>query len=241
MYLVNCGMKYLFFSFILLFSISAEAQYKNSSKFLYGKQRSTNPYYIGLQAGVLTNRFSLNKDFKNYGGDFSWGLSIEKPLGYRPYLIFNLRNMGNYHSSMLNVSLDAMSPKEANTLISIQHSLDVSASYSFMFWDFRGWQYRASAGIGFLRNDVDVSDTLYRNVITSTGVLPFQLSTGRVLWKRYELEIGYRYYLAFSDKVDGLAHLNTFDKYTFAFVGVKYLIGEKDYRFQKKGSCPTVQ
>lgn len=224
-----------------LYCFAANAQYKNSSKFLYGKQRSTNPYYIGIQAGVLTNQYSFNKDFINYGGDFSWGLSLEKPLGYRPSLIINFRNMGNYHSAMLNVSQDAMGPKEANTHINIQHSLDLSISYSFMFWDFRGWQYRASAGVGFLRNDVDVSDTLYRNVITSTGVLPLQVSTGRVLWKRFELEIGYRYYFAFSDKVDGLAHLNTFDKYTFAFVGVKYLIGEKDYRFQKKGSCPTVK
>ena len=91
--------------FVFIFLISpfiCVAQYNKSNKFLYGKSRSTLPYYIGLNAGIVSNNYVGNKDFVNYGSAFAWGMYFEKPLGYRPSLSVNFRTMGNYSSSVLD-------------------------------------------------------------------------------------------------------------------------------------------
>ncbi len=230
--------KYLLFVFMIL-PMCGYSQYKNSSKFLYGKSRSTVPYYLSAQLGVAYNNLSFNKDFKNYGGDFSFGFSFEKPLGYRPSLALTFRTMGNYESSILNSSNLSTDIIAQNTKTKIQSSYDFSLNYSYMFYDWYGWQYRASLGLGFVNNKIDVSDTTLRSIKTSTPIIPIQLSTTRVLKKRWEMEIGYRYYLGLANKIEGVAYNNTLDKYSFLFLAIKYRLGEKDYRFQKSNACPT--
>lgn len=230
-------MKKLSLLILFVLPIFSFAQYKKSSKFLYGASRSKLPYYIGAQIGIATNNFSGNKDFKNYGSTFSWGLSFEKPLGYRPSLILNFRTMGKYSSSVLNQ--DPETPQVISS--SLKKSYDLSINFNYLLFDWYGWQYKSAIGIGFVNNSSILTNYTTSNAESTTAILPFQISTGRVLKKRFEIEFGYRYYLAFDNNIEGVSNKNKFDKYAFAFVGLKYLIGEKDYRFQKKGSCPTVE
>lgn len=232
-------MKKYIFLFLFVFPFTVDAQYKNSSKFLYGKSRSTVPYYLSFQAGVASNNFVFNKDFNNYGSGFAWGFSFEKPLGYRPALALTFRTMGNYESSVLNSTSLATDIIAQNTKTKIQSSFDFSLNYSYMFYDWYGWQYRASVGLGFVNNTMEVSDTIVRSIKTSTPIIPIQLSTTRVLKKRWEMEIGYRYYLGLANKIEGVAYNNTLDKYSFLFLAIKYRLGEKDFRFQRGDTCPT--
>lgn len=220
--------KYLLL-FLFLLPLIVVAQYKNSSKFLYGKSRSSVPYYISLQAGITSNNYVFNKDFNTYGNGFAWGFTFEKPLGYRPAIALNIRGLGNYKS-------DIMAKNISSELTS---SIDFSLNYSYMVYDWYGWQYRLGAGLGFVINTTDVRDTLLHSVKTSTPIIPLQISTTRVLKKRWELEFGYRYYLGLGNKIEGVAIKNTLDKYSFLFVGLKYRLGEKDYRFKRNDSCPT--
>ena len=110
-----------------------------------------------------------------------------------------------------------------------------------MIYDWYGWQYRAGLGIGFVNNAIDVTDTILHSVKTSTPIIPLQVSTTKVLKKRWEMEIGYRYYLGLDNTIEGIAYNNTLDKYSFLFLAIKYRLGEKDYRFQRGDTCPTVQ
>lgn len=234
-------MKKWIFLFLFLIPFLGNAQYKNSSKFLYGKSRSSLPYYLSFQAGITSNNYVFNKDFTTYGRGFAWGFSFEKPLGYRPALALTMRAMGKYKSSVLNssnLSTDIIAQQTSSELTS---SFDFSLNYSYMIYDWYGWQYRAGLGIGFVNNTIDVTDTILHSVKTSTPIIPLQVSTTKVLKKRWEMEIGYRYYLGLDNTIEGIAYNNTLDKYSFLFLAIKYRLGEKDYRFQRGDTCPTVQ
>jgi hypothetical protein len=213
------------------------AQYSKSSKFLYGKSRSKLPYYVGINIGAVSNNYVGNKDFVNYGSAFAWGMYFEKPLGYRPSLSINFRTMGNYSSSVLDKELGTLAVESSE----LKSSYDLSINFNYLLFDWYGWLYKSSVGLGFVHNGFQLNN--YTPIITesTTAVIPLQLSTGRQVYKRFELELGYRYYLGLDNKIEGIAFNNKFDKYSYAFVGLKYLIGEKDYRFQKKGSCPSVE
>lgn len=223
----------------LVLPFSSFAQYKNSSRFLYGKSRSTVPYYLSLQTGITSNNYVFNKDFNTYGSGFAWGFSFEKPLGYRPALALTMRTMGKYKSSVLNSSNLNTDIIAQNTNIELTSSLDVSLNYSYMIYDWYGWQYRLGVGIGFVNNTIDVRDTALHTVKTSTPIVPLQISTTRVLKKRWEMEFGYRYYLGLDNKIEGIAYNNTLDKYSFLYVALKYRLGEKDFRFKRSDTCPT--
>lgn len=232
-------MKKSVFLFLFLIPILGYSQFKNSSKFLYGKSRSTLPYYLSLQTGLTSNNYVFNNDFTTYGRGFALGFSFEKPLGYRPALALNIRAIGKYKSSILNstnLNSDVVAQKTSSELTS---SIDFSLNYSYMIYDWYGWQYRAGVGIGFVNNTMDVYDTLYHQVKTSTPIIPLQVSTTKVLKKRWEMEIGYRYYLGLDNTIEGIAYNNTLDKYSFLFLAIKYRLGEKDYRFQRGDTCPT--
>ena len=224
------GMKKYVFIFLFIFPFGLMAQYKNSSKFLYGKSRSTVPYYLSFQAGITSNNFVFNKDFDTYGNGFAWGFSFEKPLGYRPAIAITMRGMGKYKSLGSNIK---------NTSSTLTSSFDLSLNYSYMIYDWYGWQYRIGTGIGFVNNKMDIRDSALSTVKTSTPILPLQISTTRVLKKRWELEFGYRYYLGLDNKIEGIAYKNTLDKYSFLYVAIKYRLGEKDYRFKRSDTCPT--
>lgn len=213
------------------------SQYKNSSKFLYGASRSKLPYYIGLNAGLASNKYVGNKDFINYGSAFAWGIYFEKPLGYRPSLSINFRSMGNYSSSVLDKEQGLLWVETSK----LKSSYDLSINFNYLLFDWYGWQYKSSIGIGFVNNEFELNNYFPNTTNSSTTIIPLQISTGRALIKRFEIEIGYRYYLGLDNDIEGIENKNTFDKYAYAFLGLKYLIGEKDYRFQKKNSCPTVK
>jgi hypothetical protein len=204
---------------------------------LYGKSRSTLPYYVSINAGVASNNYVGNKDFINNGSAFAWGMYFEKPLGYRPSLSINFRTMGNYASSVLDKEMGTLAV-ESSTLKS---SYDLSINFNYLLFDWYGWLYKSSVGLGFVNNRFELNNYVTRETESTTAIVPLQISTGRKIYKRFELELGYRYYLGLNNKIDGIAFNNTFDKYSYVFAGVKYLIGEKDYRFQKKGDCPTVK
>lgn len=210
----------------------AYSQFNRSSKFLYGRSRSQLPYYIHLQGGANSGITLFNKDFENRGAAPSIALAFEKPLGYRPSLYLHFRFLGNY--GQWNNVLGYASQ--------LSNAYDFSLNYSYMLYDWYGWQYRASLGIGSLSNQYEIKGPLGNfNEKNSSVITPLQISTGRVLKNRWELEIGYRYYIAWDDNIEGLVNKNKYDKYGFTFVGIKYLLGEKDYRFQRKDSCPTVE
>lgn len=230
-------MKKRLYLVLILLPIITSAQYKNSSKFLYGKSRSTVPYYLSLQLGMVTNDFSFNKDFINYGNAFGWGFSFEKPLGYRPALALTFRTMGKYES--INLKTDNPDFITTHTISTLKSSYEFSLNYSYMVYDWYGWQYRAGVGIGFVNNTIDVTDTILKSIKSSTPIIPIQISTTRVLKKRWEMEIGYRYYLGIDNKIEGVAYNNTLDKYSFLFLAIKYRLGEKDFRFKRSDSCPT--
>lgn len=234
---------FLFLFSLLLWSVESLSQYKGSSDFLYGRWKSKVPYYLTFQAGIASSNTFYNNDFVNEGNAFSWGISFEKPLGYRPLIYLNFRSMGRYTQSHLenNSSILFSEVIRRNTSTEIESSFDFSINYSYLFWEFKGWQYRASAGLGVYENKIRITDTVTTNIRNNELIVPIQLSTGRSLFKRIEVEFGYKYYIAFSDQIDGFAVNNNYDKYSYAFVALKYMFGEKDYRFMKKGSCPTAE
>ncbi len=224
----------LIFLFVPFISL---AQYSKSSKFLYGKSRSTLPYYIGVNAGLASNNYVGNKDFVNNGSAFAWGIYFEKPLGYRPSLSINFRTMGNYSSSVLDKEIGTLAVESSD----LKRSYDLSVNFNYLLFDWYGWQYKSAIGIGFVNNGFELNNYTSMRTESITAIVPLQLSTGRKVYKRFELEFGYRYYLGLDNEIEGIAFNNKFDKYAYAFVGLKYLLGEKDYRFRKKGSCPTVE
>lgn len=166
---------------------------------------------------------------------------FEKPLGYRPSLYVHARFLGNYTAS------DISKYDNPDLEVYLNNFYDFSINYSYLLFNFRGWDYRASLGAGIFEADVssnqnggapDASSSVRR---VTEYVIPLQVSTGRVVYKRLEFELGYRYNHTTSDVLD-LHNMNwNKDKYGFAFVGFKYLLGEKDYRFWKNGECPTIK
>ncbi len=229
---------FIFLFSLLLINKYSHAQYKGNSDFLYGKWKSTVPYYISFQAGITSSYTFANKDFMNDGTAFSYGFSFEKPLGYRPSLNINFRTRGRYEQSVLNNTIDLN-----NGLITkseIQKSHDLSLSFSYLFFELKGWQYRVSAGLGYSQNELLLTDSVQRTQNFSSVILPLQISTGRNIYKRFDIEFAYRYYIA-NNTIDGYVLNNNYDKYSYAFIALKYMFGEKDYRFMKKGSCPTAK
>ena len=109
-----------------------------------------------------------------------------------------------------------------------------------MFLDHRSWQSRISAGIGYINSSIKTQDSIIRTLSNTSAIIPIQLSTGRPIFGRWEIEFAYRYYIAINDVLDGYSLNNKFDKYSYEYIGLKYMFGEKDHRFQKKGSCPSV-
>ena len=122
----------------------------------------------------------------------------------------------------------------------IQKSYDLSLNYSYLVFELKGWQYRVSAGIGYTQNELLLTDSVQRTQNYTSVILPLQISTGRNIYKRFDIEFAYRYYIA-KNNIDGYVLNNNYDKYSYAFVALKYMFGEKDYRFMKKGSCPTAK
>ena len=233
--------RFSIFIFLFSFILSNEdchAQYKGSNDFLYGKWKSKVPYYISFQTGVSSSYTFANKDFINNGAAFSYGISFEKPLGYSSSLNINFRTRGRYEQSKLNSNIDLNSFYIIKS--EIQKSYDLSLNYSYLVFELKGWQYRVSAGIGYTQNELLLTDSVQRTQNNTSVILPLQISTGRNIYKRFDIEFAYRYYIA-KNNIDGYVLNNNYDKYSYAFVALKYMFGEKDYRFMKKGSCPTAK
>lgn len=230
-------MKKVLVIIFLCLPILSLAQYSKSNKFLYGKSRSKLPYYLSVNIGAASNNYVWNKDFINYGTGFAWGMYFEKPLGYRPSLSINFRTKGNYFSSVLDKEIGTLAVESSE----LKNSYDLSINFNYLLFDWSGWLYKSSVGLGFVNNSFKLNNYTPITTESTTAIIPIQLSTGRQVYKRFELELGYRYYLGLDNKIEGIAFNNKFDKYSYAFVGLKYLIGEKDYRFQKKGSCPSAE
>ncbi len=230
--------------FIFLFSLllsneHSHAQYKGNSDFLYGKWKSTVPYYISFQAGASSSYTFANEDFINNGTAFSYGLAFEKPLGYRPSLNINFRTRGRYEQSELNNNIDLNSSLITKSVI--QKSHDLSLNFSYLIFELKGWEYRVSSGLGYVQNELLLTDSVQRSQNVSSIILPLQISTSRNIYKRFDIEFAYRYYFTDKNIFDGYILNNTYDKYSYAYVALKYMFGEKDYRFMKKGSCPTAK
>jgi hypothetical protein len=221
--------------------LHTQAQYGKKSDFLYGRSKSKLPYYVGLQTGLLSGKTFFNKDFNSYSQEFAFAVFFEKPLGYRPSLYVHARFLGNYTAT------DISRNGNADLTVKLDRFYDFSLNYSYLLFNIRGWDYRASLGVGVFEANVssnqftpsNESSLNYRRV--TEYIIPLQLTTGRVLYKRFELELGYRYNHTTSDVLDLHKMKWNKDKYGFAFVGIKYLLGEKDYRFFKEGECPTTK
>lgn len=225
-------MKKCVYLLLILLPLSCFAQYKNSSKFLYGKSRSTLPYYLHFQVGVNSAITLFNNDFDNKGSATSIAFAFEKPLGYRPSIYLHFRLLGNY--GQWNSDLGYASK--------ISKSIDFSLNYKHLLFDWYGWEYCGSIGLGILSNEYAITSLSKSIQNENTSVItPIQFSTGRVIKKRWEFELGYRYYIAWDNNIEGLIHKNDYDKYAFTYVGIKYRLGEKDYRFKRSDSCPTVE
>ncbi len=209
------------------------AQYNKKSDFLYGRNKTSLPYYISLQLGANSGNTFFNNDFNKYSQKFAWALNFEKPLGYRPSIYINYRSLGKYNSSELSRN------STTNVVVDFDKFYDASINFSYLLFDFRGWDYKASLGLGFVHAEVSSNQQISKTV--DDYIIPIQVSTGRVLYKRLEFEAGYRYIHTTTDILDLYKMKYNKDKYGFIFIGFKYLLGKKDYRFYKEGECPTVQ
>lgn len=230
--------------FIFLFSSilcnqESHAQYKGNSEFLYGRWKSTVPYYLSVQFGPTLSQTFANKDFKKDGLAFSYGIAFEKPLGYRPSLNINFRTRGRYEQSFLNTENNLFNNNVVRS--EIQKSYDLSLNLSYLLFELRGWQYRLAAGIGYVNNELFLSDSIQYYKNQSATTFPIQLSASRTLYKRFDVEFAYRYYFTNKNNFDGYVLNNTYDKFSYTYVALKYMFGEKDYRFMKKGSCPSAK
>jgi hypothetical protein len=233
--------KLLILVLFLLSSTLSFSQYKKKSEFLYGRSKSSLPYYVSVQMGLNSGTTFFNTDFNKYTQKFSMAFNFEKPLGYRPALYINVRTLGKFTSS----DLDRYNNKDLK--ITIHKFYDASINFSYLLFNIRGWDYKASLGLGFVNAEVSSNEDLdptnnqeIRKEINDY-IIPIQVSTGRVIYKRLEFELGYRYTHTTTDILDLHKLKYNKDKYGLMYVGFKYLLGKKDYRFYKEGECPTIE
>ncbi len=227
---------------VLFLAIGTHAQFNNKSKFLYGSAKSKEPFSIGISAGIISSQTFFNTDYQDYNYSFATNIYLEKPINYRFSASFDLRLLGNIKGAEINLPQNEQTFISQGSSYQIRNSFDISGSIKYMFYDGPNGNLSVATGLGMINRITQIKtpsiDTSTTNQVNA--IIPITLSGKTAMSKRIDLTVGYRYYLTMTDQLDATILKNNNDKYGFFYIGFYYNIGEKDFRYKKKNTCPTV-
>ncbi len=211
--------------------------YQKKAKFRHFVKDLQSGITIGVNAGSVSKNLLSHADFQYEKYSSSLELMMSKELNKSFLLEGNIRLggdlQGQNENSVLNLSETYLISKPIDVTLSLAYEKMIQPRLSIS----------GSAGLGIIRYGLQYvgpeysikNDHVdYRLIYPLTVAMKFDLS------KRLAIGGGYKYYLTFNDKFDGLVKGFNKDTYSFAYVGAYFKLTKS--KFSRRSSfsryCP---